>query len=144
MARAVRISSFAILIGLLITVGVLAGSVQAGTLPAADMDLVQGALLYDKWYAALGIQPPAGEHPLWLRQSTNTRSGPDTWRCVECHGWDYKGKDGSGHIVIQLERMCCDFHNVDDEKQTTEHKEKFAEKTCLQIAMRRKNMFFNH
>jgi thiosulfate dehydrogenase len=59
------------------------------------MDLVQGALLYDKWYAALGIQPPAGEHPLWLRQSTNTRSGPDTWRCVECHGWDYKGVQGA-------------------------------------------------
>jgi thiosulfate dehydrogenase len=33
--------------------------------------------------------------PLWSRQTTNTLSGPDTWRCVTCHGWDYQGKDGA-------------------------------------------------
>lgn len=62
--------------------------------PAAD-DLTRGALLYDKWYAALGQPAPAGNMPLWSAQNTNTRSGPETWRCVECHGWDYKGKDGA-------------------------------------------------
>ena len=58
-------------------------------------DIVQGALLYDKWYAALEIDSPEQDNPLWSRQSTNTRSGPDTWRCVECHGWDYKGVEGA-------------------------------------------------
>src|SRR5680860_189346 len=24
----------------------------------------------------------------------STRSGADSWRCKECHGWDYKGTDG--------------------------------------------------
>lgn len=62
--------------------------------PAAD-DVTRGALLYDKWYAALGQPAPAGDMPLWSAQTTNTRSGPETWRCVECHGWDYKGKDGA-------------------------------------------------
>ena len=33
--------------------------------------------------------------PIWSRQSSNSRHGPDTWRCVECHGWDYQGKDGA-------------------------------------------------
>jgi thiosulfate dehydrogenase len=33
--------------------------------------------------------------PLWDQQKTNTISGPDTWRCVTCHGWDYQGKDGA-------------------------------------------------
>jgi len=46
----------------------------------------------------LGVEPPANDNPMWSRQATNTRSGGDTWRCVECHGWDYKGKDGAyGH-----------------------------------------------
>jgi thiosulfate dehydrogenase len=33
--------------------------------------------------------------PIWSRQSTNTRSGAETWRCAECHGWDYKGVAGA-------------------------------------------------
>ena len=41
------------------------------------------------------------DHPLWqLRpdQTTNTRTGAATWRCKECHGWDYMGVDGQyGH-----------------------------------------------
>jgi mono/diheme cytochrome c family protein len=62
--------------------------------PSAE-DIIQGALLYDKWYAALGTNPPQGEMPIWSRQSTNTRSGADTWRCSECHGWDTRGAAGA-------------------------------------------------
>jgi len=58
-------------------------------------DLVVGAQLYDKWYAVLNVSPPQGNMPIWSRQSTNTRSGADTWRCSECHGWDYKGVNGA-------------------------------------------------
>lgn len=58
-------------------------------------DLARGAQLYDKWYAVLGVQPPLTDMPLWSRQSSNTRSGPETWRCVECHGWDYEGARGA-------------------------------------------------
>jgi len=61
----------------------------------SESDLVVGAQLYDKWYAALGVPAPQGDMPIWSRQSTNTRSGADTWRCSECHGWDYKGVDGA-------------------------------------------------
>ena len=69
--------------------------VQAQTPSQSDPDLVEGALLYDRWFAALGINPPDGNMPIWSRQTTNTRSGPDTWRCVECHGWDYRGASGA-------------------------------------------------
>ncbi len=62
--------------------------------PALQGDAVRGGLLYDKWWGVVGIEAPAGDNPLWATQSTNTRSGADTWRCKECHGWDYKGKDG--------------------------------------------------
>jgi len=58
-------------------------------------ELITGAILYDRWYAALGKEAPEGDMPIWGRQTTNSRSGPDTWRCVECHGWDYKGSQGA-------------------------------------------------
>ena len=69
----------------------------AQSLPEWSMgvDVAVGGGLYDKWYAVLGVEPPNGDMPLWGRQATNSRSGADTWRCVECHGWDYKGKDGA-------------------------------------------------
>jgi mono/diheme cytochrome c family protein len=61
----------------------------------AEGNPTRGAMLYDNWYGVLGVQAPSGSHPIWGRQTTNTRSGPDTWRCVSCHGWDYQGKDGA-------------------------------------------------
>lgn len=70
-------------------------AVSAGNFAQSNDDIVAGAQLYDKWYARLGVSAPEGNHPLWERQSTNTRSGPDTWRCAECHGWDYQGAAGA-------------------------------------------------
>lgn len=67
----------------------------ANTLQGPQPDLVMGAQLYDKWYAVLGTHPPLENMPIWSRQSTNTRSGAETWRCAECHGWDYKGAQGA-------------------------------------------------
>jgi len=55
----------------------------------------EGGRLYDKWWKEAEIDEPTGDQPQWATQSTNTRSGPDTWRCKECHGWDYKGVDGA-------------------------------------------------
>ena len=69
--------------------------VSAGALLQSDEDIIRGARLYDNWFEELDVQPPAGDMPLWASQSTNTRSGPDTWRCVSCHGWDYQGRDGA-------------------------------------------------
>ena len=60
-----------------------------------DPALSGGGLLYDKWWAVLGADAPEEDHPLWSTQSTNERSGADTWRCKECHGWDYLGTDGA-------------------------------------------------
>jgi len=63
--------------------------------PAASGSVVAGGLLYDKWWTAAEVDEPAGDQPLWATQATNERSGADTWRCKECHGWDYKGADGA-------------------------------------------------
>jgi len=70
------------------------GVVLAQELTPPEGDIIRGAQLYDKWFAVLGVDPPAGNMPIWSRQTTNTRSGADTWRCSECHGWDYRGAQG--------------------------------------------------
>lgn len=58
-------------------------------------DPVVGGRLYDNWMAELDLPPPDGDQPLWADQTSNTRSGRITWRCKECHGWDYKGAQGA-------------------------------------------------
>jgi mono/diheme cytochrome c family protein len=60
--------------------------------PSEPWLLAYGGRLYDTWWAVLFRDPPEGDHPAY--PSRGRRSGSDTWRCVECHGWDYKGKDG--------------------------------------------------
>ncbi len=60
-------------------------------------DLVRGGQLYDRWWAELGVAGPTTDHPLWQYrpdQTSNPATGAATWRCKECHGWDYKGVDG--------------------------------------------------
>ncbi|NQV14582.1 c-type cytochrome, partial [bacterium] len=60
-----------------------------------DADIVRGALLYDKWWKVNdGTEPTSDFDPIWASQTTNTRSNGDSYRCKECHGWDYIGKDG--------------------------------------------------
>jgi thiosulfate dehydrogenase len=56
-------------------------------------DAVRGGLLYDKWWEVNGQTEPTGNHS-WYPEA-GQKSGADTWRCKECHGWDYKGKDGA-------------------------------------------------
>jgi mono/diheme cytochrome c family protein len=52
----------------------------------------RGGLLYDKWWVVNGAPSPTGNHPLY--PPVGTKTGSTTYRCKECHGWDYIGKDG--------------------------------------------------
>jgi hypothetical protein len=66
--------------------------------PIEDPPVVRGGSMYDKWWAVTGLAAPTTDNPLWaLRPDTtsNSRTGADTWRCKECHGWDYKGVNGA-------------------------------------------------
>jgi len=55
----------------------------------------RGGRLYDNWWTEAGLDEPTGDMPMWARQDSNTRTGADTWRCKECHGWDYRGAEGA-------------------------------------------------
>src|SRR3989337_2040312 len=59
----------------------------------ATADASRGGLLYDKGWKVNGVAEPTGNHPLY--PTVGQKSGADTWRCKECHGWDNKGKDGA-------------------------------------------------
>lgn len=65
--------------------------------PASNVQSVaRGGLLYDMWWRVVpGASEPKSDQALWALQTTNKRSGSVSWRCKECHGWDYKGKDGA-------------------------------------------------
>lgn len=60
---------------------------------AGEVEGALGAMRYDTWWSAAGLPEPVGTIPFY--PSIGQQSGPDTWRCKECHGWDYKGRDGA-------------------------------------------------
>ena len=57
-----------------------------------NADMARGGLLYDKYWVVTGGEVPTGEHPLY--PTFGAKTAETTWRCKECHGWDYIGKDG--------------------------------------------------
>lgn len=53
----------------------------------------RGGQIYDNWISALEADKPKSTHPSYPK--AGKKKGASTWRCKECHGWDYKGKDGA-------------------------------------------------
>lgn len=71
-------------------------AVNASMTVSVDADVIaKGGRLYDNWMKESGIEALPGDHPLWATQTTNTRTEATTFRCKECHGWDYKGATGA-------------------------------------------------
>ena len=72
----------------------LLGLAAAGWVHAADdASVVRGGRLYDHWSREAKEAPPNERHPAFPRHRT-TVAAADTWRCSECHGWDYNGRHG--------------------------------------------------
>ncbi len=64
---------------------------------SAEMEssLARGGKLYDKWYAVIKADKPTESHPLYPASAKYADKPASNWRCKECHGWDYRGKDGA-------------------------------------------------
>ncbi|WP_417783751.1 cytochrome c [Terasakiella pusilla] len=67
------------------------------TLPesASLVSIVRGGRLYDNWFMETGRDVPEGLHPAYPTQMEVEVKPKQTWLCRECHGWDYRGKDGA-------------------------------------------------
>ena len=62
---------------------------------ADEGTLMRGGQLYDKWYKVIDADAPKDPHPLYPADKEYAKKAGSNWRCKECHGWDYKGKDGA-------------------------------------------------
>lgn len=84
-----------VIIGLLVSVAGYAGSQRPfGNWNVPEDDpLSHGGRLYDKWWAELRLPEPNTTNPAY--PDAGVKRGADTWRCKECHGWDYRGRDGA-------------------------------------------------
>lgn len=54
--------------------------------------LAIGGKLYDNLFTMTGVTPPTEENPNFPDYVSAKTLG--TWRCVACHGWDYRGAEG--------------------------------------------------
>lgn len=57
--------------------------------------IARGGLLYDRWYELIGADAPKTAHPAYPADKKYANDPGANWRCKECHGWDYRGKDGA-------------------------------------------------
>ncbi|MEE8393167.1 MAG: hypothetical protein V3R66_02390 [Rhodospirillales bacterium] len=61
---------------------------------AGDMwAIARGGRLYDNWMVEMLHDQPRENHPAY--PEVGRKRGFPTWRCKECHGWDYKGAEGA-------------------------------------------------
>jgi hypothetical protein len=56
--------------------------------------LAAGGRIYDNWWEALDRDEPEGTNPAYPSEVNTKQTGAGTWRCKECHAWDYKGAEG--------------------------------------------------
>lgn len=83
----------AALLGCSLLVGCAQGSPVRDIADAAE--LARGGRLYDKWYAESGVPKPESAHPAYPADAAYAAKPDANWRCKECHGWDYRGRDGA-------------------------------------------------
>ena len=55
--------------------------------------IAEGGRLYDKWWKELKLEKPKTTHLSY--PAAGKKKGAASWRCKECHGWDYKGDKGA-------------------------------------------------
>ncbi|SDM10179.1 Cytochrome C oxidase, cbb3-type, subunit III [Aliiruegeria lutimaris] len=61
--------------------------------PSEAFRIARGGQLYDKWWVVLNGTKPEETHPAY--PDDGQYKADATWRCKECHGWDYKGAEGA-------------------------------------------------
>lgn len=64
----------------------------APQVPSLEWMMAAGGRIYDNWWDALDRPEPEGTNPAY--PASAKQEGPATWRCKECHGWDYLGAEG--------------------------------------------------
>ena len=75
-----------------VLVAALAGSAVVSA-AETESSIARGGRLYDKYFGENKAAMPTTDHPSYIKDGKYGKE--NSWRCKECHGWDYKGKDGA-------------------------------------------------
>ena len=87
-------STLAILIVPFLLFPSISNSKEVSKMSAKEVStLIWGGILYDNWGKEIKAKVPKTTHKAYT--SAGKKKGSSTWRCKECHGWDYIGKDGA-------------------------------------------------
>lgn len=86
-------TSRAIILGIVLLVTPFGAAVLAGETGNQAAAIAEGGRLYDKWWQEYGLRKPDMTHPAY--PAAGKQRGATTWRCKECHGWDYRGRSGA-------------------------------------------------
>ncbi|MEQ1615475.1 MAG: cytochrome c [Hyphomicrobiaceae bacterium] len=90
MGRFMQAALGAVVLGAMATVAPIQTAMAAET----ESSIARGGRLYDKWFAENKTAKPGDDHAAYPHKGG--KYGKDaSWRCKECHGWDYSGKDGA-------------------------------------------------
>ncbi|MCW8915398.1 MAG: cytochrome c [Magnetovibrio sp.] len=91
-------------------------------LPSRDTlySIARGGKLYDDWAAEIDTNYPKDKHKAFPK-GKEIEANSSTWRCIECHGWDYKGAHGvrgirnmiGSHPATIIKVLKDDVHNLD-------------------------------
>ena len=69
----------------------IAAPVATWAAPVDEGSIARGGRLYDHWSREIRDRPPRAVHPALVGRGV---AATDSWRCAECHGWDYQGRYG--------------------------------------------------
>ncbi|MCP4316712.1 MAG: cytochrome c [Hyphomicrobiales bacterium] len=92
----------------LIVTALVAVSVQTPTSNAQETEMKMdefgigfllslGGKLYDNLWVTVDVDPPRYRNPAFPKEVAIDDG--DTWRCVSCHGWDYRGIEGERAVL---------------------------------------------
>lgn len=84
---------FKLIVCAVLVVGLM-GVINVSMADKSDAEkIAEGGRLYDKWWQEYDLKKPGTTHPAY--PASGKKSAASTWRCKECHGWDYRGNKGA-------------------------------------------------
>ena len=83
------------LLGLMVLSALAPSNSSSTTEPQTQPpNLIRGGQLYIAWDQLIPPEEIPPQHPLWPKEASSQVPPVLTWRCVNCHGWDYSGSTG--------------------------------------------------
>lgn len=73
------------------TVGMATSATAQSAAKTEQGQIAYGGQLYDYWYKITTGDVPKGTHPSMPESGSK---GKKSWRCIECHGYDFQGANG--------------------------------------------------